>query len=102
MKGSSQNIIITSVIGLMINLFSAYLFSLGLIDFNSIIFILAGFVIFIVITGFQSKINKIEINLEEQKLEFKKLNEELKNQEHLIDVKADIKELQRYLKNGKK
>lgn len=48
----------------------------------------------------QSKISKIEDRLDSQEREERRLNEKLKIYEQLIDMKAEIKELQnRCLKN---
>ncbi len=102
MGDKSNSIIISSIIGFIINLLSAYLFSLGLINLTAIIVIIIGFIIFIIITGFQSKVNEFETKLSNQDLELKKISERLKINEQLINIKSDIKELQRYLKNGKK
>ena len=102
MKDEFRNITLQFIIGFVINLLSVYLFSLGLINLTSIIIISIGFIIFVIITGFQSKINGFESKLSNQDSEIKKLNERLKIQDQLIDNRADIKELQRYLKNGKK
>ncbi len=113
MDNKSNSVIISSIVGFIINILSAYLFSLGLIDLTAIIVIIIGFIIFIIITGFQSKVNEFETKLSkkdlelkkklsDQDLELKKINERLKINEQLIDIKSDIKELQRYLKNGKK
>lgn len=93
-----KNITISFLIDLMVSIGSTYLFSLKLITLTNFITIIVGGVIVIIITGFQSKIKRIEVILVEQKLKIKELSEELKNQEQLIDIKADVKELQRYLK----
>ncbi|MFA7708104.1 MAG: hypothetical protein WCX73_04080 [Candidatus Pacearchaeota archaeon] len=92
------DILISSVIGLIVNLFSVYLLTLGKININSLIVILTGSIVLIIIIGFQSKINEVIEGVENQRIEQIKLKEKLKIYEQLIGMKGDIKELQKRCK----
>lgn len=102
MDNKSNTILFSFVIGFIVNIISAYLLSLGKIDLTMVIIIIVGSILFLIITGFQSKLNILENKLSKQDLRIEQLNKELKNQEQLIDIKANIQELKRYLRNGKK
>lgn len=95
MEITSKDIGIPFIVGLMVNLLSAYLFSLDLIDSTALIFIIVASLVVIIIIGFQLKINEIGEEQENQKTEQKRLGEKLKIHEQLIDIKSDIKELQK-------
>lgn len=91
MAVKSEEILVYSLIGLIINILSAYLFSLNRINITQMIFILGGSLIFIIILGVQYRTNEIIDELDNQKTQIKKLDEKLKIYKQLIDVKADIK-----------
>lgn len=91
----TRGILISFIIGFIINLVSVYLLYLKTISLNLFIFVLMGsiFIIIIVITQLSSY--EIENRLAYQEKNQRKLDEKLKIHEQLIDMKADIKELQR-------
>jgi len=92
----SKNILISFIIGLTINLISAYLFFyLKTISISLLIFILIGSVLFIFIVIIQLNNYEIENRLFNQEKDQKRLTEKLKIHEQLIDMKSEIKELQK-------
>jgi len=91
---NSTEIAIPSIIAFVINIISAYLFALHTIDINLMMFIIIGSIIVIIIIGIQSKNKNISEKLEKLELSNKKLEEKLKIHEQLVDIKADIKNLQ--------
>lgn len=87
---SSKDIGIPFVIGLMCNVLSAYLFSLQKININTLILILAGSAVVIIVIGIQLKTGEIKDELENQKLEQKKLSEKLKIYERLSKLENEV------------
>jgi len=63
---TSRDIGIPFVIGLMINIFFVYLFSLKIISMITLFLILGGFLISIIIIGIQLKTNEIKDELDNQ------------------------------------
>lgn len=102
MDDSPKDITITFIINLVVSLGSTYLFSLKLINLTSFITIIAGGIVFIIITGFQSKLNKIDEKSKKQDQRIMKLEEKLKIYEKLINIDARLIALERGNKNGKK
>ena len=94
----TRDIVIPVIIGLMVNLVTAYLFSLGWINQGVLLLIIAGSLLFVVILGIQLRTNKIEKEQRKYRMEQEKLNERLKIYDELINMKSDIKELQRRIK----
>ena len=105
MADSSKNIWIPTIIGIMVNTISFYLFSLQKIDFIKILIIFGTSLILIMIIILQSKIKNLEITtqlkikhleegLENQKSEQKKLNEKLLIHDRLTKLEVIL--------NGKK
>jgi len=95
MEAISKDIFVPVIIGLIVNLFSAYLLSLGKINLSILLLVLIGSIVVIIILSIQLKTNKIKSELNAQKIEQQKLNEKLKIHEQLINIKAEIKELQK-------
>lgn len=102
MNENYNSLIFQSLIGLIINLVSTYLYARGLIDLTVIIVSFVGFILFISISGFQSKINEFKIILSNHNTDLKKLNEKLKIYEQLIDLKARVIQLEKGDKNGRR
>lgn len=90
-------IIIGLVISIIITLFSTFADKINLFSFGTIYFILiiALLIILALIWAFHRENNEIKEELEKQELEQKKLVEKLKIHEQLIDMKAEVKELQK-------
>ena len=98
---TSRDIGVPFIISIMTNVVSAYLFSLKKI--NLMIFISVVSIMFIIILGFQLKINELKENLDIQKTEQKRLDEKLKIYKDLAYMKEEIKTLQKKVNyNGKK
>ena len=76
---------VSIIIGIICNLISAYLFYIGILDINKLIFISIGVINFIIF----SIILDVKRDLEEQKIDQKRLIEKLKIYEQLIDIKSD-------------
>jgi len=102
----SKNIIII-IVGALISLLLA-LFpyeDLKLNDFNTIYFIIIAVTVGIlgIVWVIGTKTKEINEKLDSQATEQQKINERLKIYEQLIDIKAEIKDLQREVfKNGKR
>lgn len=86
------------ILGLLANIISAYLFSLKIINLATLAFIIIGSIVIFIIIGIQLKTGEIREELENQKSEQKRLSEKLKIHEQLIEMKAEIKELQKRTK----
>ena len=95
MEITSKDIGIPLILGLIVNILSAYLFSLKLISFNSLLLITITSLIVIIIAGIQLKISEIKDEIINQQTEQKRLDEKLKIHEQLINMKSEIKELQK-------
>lgn len=92
---NSRDIAIPSIIAFTINAISAYLFALHTINISTLIFIVIGSIVVILIIGIQLKTRGSSERLNNLELEQQKLVEKLKIHEQLIDMKAEIKELQK-------
>ncbi|PIN77891.1 hypothetical protein COV15_01195 [Candidatus Woesearchaeota archaeon CG10_big_fil_rev_8_21_14_0_10_34_12] len=90
-----KDIIIQFIIGLVVTLFSTYLFSLQRIDFTMLIVIIIGTIIFSMVILIQLKINELSERLDEQKKGVLDLDKRFKNIEDLNNIRLDIKELQK-------
>jgi len=98
MEANTKTISISLVIGLMANLASSYLFYLRVFSLDLIVFIIITSVFIMVIIISQSRNYGIEQRLSIQEQEQKRLIEKFKIHEQLIDMKAEIKELQKRFK----
>ena len=83
MQEESNNLIISFIIGLMVNIISFYLLTLELITTETFIAIVIGFVLLILIIGVQTKYNNLKEELKKLKTNYEKLNENLKMNERL-------------------
>lgn len=97
---TSREIGIPFVIGLITNIAATYFFTIQKINLTSLIFILIGSLVVIIIMSFQLKLNETKEEIEKIEIEQKKIGEKLKIHEQLIDIKAEIKEIKRRIKNG--
>jgi len=97
-------ILIGGIIAIFAAILSPYLlrFNISNITGMYIILVVLILVILVIIWAINKKTNEIKDELENQKLEQQKLNEKLKIYEQLIDMKAEIKELQNEVFYGKK
>ncbi|OGJ16675.1 hypothetical protein A3K73_00625 [Candidatus Pacearchaeota archaeon RBG_13_36_9] len=96
---SSKDIILISI-GLVISFIFAFIFSIKQFDLNNItsvylILIIALLLIGITVWALHKRIDEIKDELDNQATEQKRLGEKLKIHEQLIDMKAEIKELQK-------
>ncbi|MBS3075535.1 hypothetical protein J4429_03670 [Candidatus Pacearchaeota archaeon] len=97
MKIESKDILIT-IIGLILTALlsiSINLEKIGLKQFLSNNFILIIAISVSIIIVVYMKINEINQELDNQKIEQNRLSEKLKIHEHLINIKAEIKTLQK-------
>ena len=95
MEIDSRTILIPLIIGLIANLLSSYLFYLNIINLNLLIFIIVASVFVVIIIITQTGSYEVERRLNAQEQEQKRQNEKLKIHEQLIDMKAEIKGLQK-------
>jgi amino acid permease len=105
-KAKEILIILLGIIGTWIfTIFSKYfqLINIENLSQNDILILLIIAVIAIIYVVYK-RIGEIDKALENQEIKQKELEEKLKRTEQLIDIKADIKDLQRKIgdKNGKK
>ncbi len=80
---TSKDIGVPFVISLMVNILSAYLFSLEKISLNTLIFIIIISILVIIIIGVQLRSSEIKDEQDAQKLEQKRLGESLKYMNNL-------------------
>ena len=92
---SARNTFISLILGLLANIISGYLFYLGVINFNLLLFFIVGSIFVVVIIITQTNNYEIEGRLANQEREQRNLGDKLKIYELLIDMKAGIKELKR-------
>ena len=83
MHEESNNIIISFIIGLMVNIISFYLLTLKAITIETFVAVVIGFIMLILIISIQTKYNNLKDELEELKINYQKLNENLKMNERL-------------------
>ena len=83
MQGESNNIIVSFIIGLMVNIISFYLLALKAITLETFVAVVVGFILLILIISIQTKYNNLKDELEELKINYQKLNENLKMNERL-------------------
>ena len=102
MDDSPKDITITFIIDIIVSIGSTYLLSSKLITLTAFIIIIVGGIIFVTITGFQSKLNRIDDKSKKQDLKIIKLEEKLKIYEKLINIEARLISLERGNRNGKK
>lgn len=95
----SNQIILPFILGLIVNIFSFYLFQFKFITLTGMLIILICFILFMIITSFQGRLRDYFIRLEILENKIHQLDERLKIHRELIDIKSDIKYLKE--KNGK-
>ena len=88
----SQNIVVSFVIGLIVNIISFYLFTLKIINISTLAFIIIGFIIVILIISLQEKYTDLKEDLEKMKINQKRLSENLKISERLTKLELWKKE----------
>lgn len=86
----SKNIIISFIIGLIVNIISFYLFTLKVIDIFTFIFIVIGFILLILIIGIQIRYSELKEELEQIKTKHEELNRNLKIHERLTKLEVII------------
>jgi len=92
---NSKDITIPAIIGLIVNLVSGYLFTIQKINITMLAFIIIGSLLVILIISIQIKTNDLIDKISSLESGQQKLKEKLKIHEQLIDMKAEIKELQK-------
>ncbi len=96
--------IVNIIIGIIVAISISILFTYELYTFQSlyIFLILTLILLLAIIWAANANTNEIKDELEIQKLEQKRLSEKLKIHEKLIDIKSDIKNLQKMVHGKKK
>jgi hypothetical protein len=92
---NSREILIPVTMGIMINLVSGYLFTLQKINLTWLMFIVIGSALIILIISIQIKTDNSMDKIDSLESKQQKLEEKLKIHEQLINIKSDIKELQK-------
>ncbi len=92
---NSREILIPVTIGIMVNLVSGYLFTLQKINLIWLMFIVIGSALIILIISIQIKTDNSMDKIDSLESKQQKLEEKLKIHEQLINIKSDIKELQK-------
>ena len=100
MESVKSKDIIIIIVGLIISAILAFMSSSLYFDFNNFITVYIILILTLVIIGgiiwaINVNLNEIKQDLKEQKIEQKRLGEKLKIYEQLINMKAEIKELQK-------
>jgi SNF family Na+-dependent transporter len=102
MKGIDSRDWIIIILGIISSIIIAFLLKLQKIDFKNFqatdILLILGVAIIAVVFVFYRKIREINDELDNQEKEQKRICEKLKIHEQLIDMKAEIKELQKRCK----
>ncbi len=96
MAVETKDVVVPIIIGLMVNLVSAYLFSLGMITTTSLLIVFVGSFLALILIGVNLKINEMNIKINEQDLNQQKLMEKLKIYERLSKIEVEL------FKNGKR
>ena len=90
-----RSAVMSLVIGLFASLISGYLFYLEIINLNLMLYLVFGSIFIVVILITQANSYEIEIRLTNSERVEKLLIEKLKIYEQLIEVKVELKELQK-------
>ncbi len=86
MQSESHNIIVSFIMGLMVNIISFYLLTIKAITLETFIAIIIGFIMLILIIGMQAKYSNLKEELKKLKTNYEKLNESLKINERLTKL----------------
>ncbi len=90
-----RNIIISFIIGLLIDIISFYLFTIKTINLQTLISIIAGSILLVMILAIQTKYNEVKEEIKNIKADYKQLNESLKMNDRLTKLELKVEKYER-------